>query len=89
MVDSTILEDIGNKMTNLESIFITYKSKDEDTDLDFCLPLFIGLKRLGLKDSKFRSQLTDLTFCFYGGCGSDNMQSFMAKVSKTVWWISR
>ena len=92
MVDSTTLEDIAYKITNLESIFITYKSRDEDTDLEYCLPLFIGLKKLGLKNSKFRSQLTDLTFCFDGGYGStrsDNLQSFMAKISKTVWWISR
>ena len=89
MVDSTVLEQIAYKMINLESIFITYKCMNEDTDLDFCLPLFMGLKKLGLKSSKFRSQLTDLTFCFDGGYGSDNLQSFMAKLSKTVWWISR
>ena len=69
-----LLEHIGSKMNNLETVFLSFESKARSNDFRFTYPLLQGLQKC--------PNLLNLNVCFNGGHGAKKLCSFMKQFSK-------
>ena len=69
-----LLEHIGPKMNNLETVFLSFESDARENDFRYTYPLLQGLQKC--------PNLTNLNVCFNGGHGRKKLCSFMKQVSK-------